>query len=94
MDQALKNQYLLTSAVYTRCGEVKSSTVADFHRAQLRDEQSHIFETPTPLLLYTLRLLLQLQKFLKHQLQLLITLRKLRSKKILSILPHETKYRS
>ena len=44
-----------------------------------RDERSHIFQTPTPLLLHALRLLLRLRKFLKHQLRLLLTLRKLRS---------------
>jgi len=44
-----------------------------------RDNGSLIFQTPTPLLLHALRLLLllRLQKILKHQLRLLFTLRKL-----------------
>jgi len=41
-----------------------------------RDERSHIFQTPTALLL-------RLRKFLKHQLRLLLTLRKLPSKLLL-----------
>ena len=44
-----------------------------------RDERSHIFQTPTPVLLHALRLLLRLQKFLKHQLRLLLTLWKVPS---------------
>jgi len=44
-----------------------------------RDERSHIFQTPTPLLLHALRLLLLLRKILKHQLRLLLVLRKLSS---------------
>jgi len=48
---------------------------------QVRDEQSHIFQTPTPLLLLALRLLLllPLRKTLKHQLRLLLTPRKIPS---------------
>ena len=47
----------------------------------IRDERSHIFQTPHPLLLHALRLLLllRLPKILKHQLRLLFTLRKLPS---------------
>jgi len=41
-----------------------------------RDEWSHIFHTPTPLLLHALKLLLRLRKILKHQLRLLLTLPK------------------
>jgi len=45
------------------------------HRSVLiRDEQSYIFKTLTLLLLLSFRLLLRLQKILKHQLQLLLTL--------------------
>ena len=44
-----------------------------------RDEQSHIFQTSTLLLLHTLRLQLRLRKILKHQLRLLLILRKLPS---------------
>ena len=47
----------------------------------IRDERSHIFQTPTPLLFHALRLLLllRLRKNLKHQLRLLFALRKLPS---------------
>ena len=44
-----------------------------------RYERSHIFQTSTLLLLNALRLLLRLRKSLKHQLRLLLTLRKLPS---------------
>ena len=44
-----------------------------------RDERSHVFQTPTPLLLHALGLQLLLQKVLKQQLRLLLTLRKLQS---------------
>jgi len=42
-----------------------------------RDEQSHIFQTPTSLLLHALGLLLRLPKILKHQFRLLLTLQKI-----------------
>jgi len=61
----------------------------------IRDERSHIFQTPTLLLLLALRLLLLLRKILKHQLRLLLTLRKSQIthiKGIVSILPHEAIY--
>jgi len=47
-----------------------------FYLQQIGDERSHIFQTPTPLLLHALRLLLRmrLRKILKHQLRLLLTL--------------------
>jgi len=41
-----------------------SKLVGNIHT---RDERSHILKTPTPLLLHALRLLLLLQKILKHQ---------------------------
>jgi len=43
----------------------------------ISDERSHVFQTPTPLPLHTLGLLLR--KILKHQLRLLLTLRELQS---------------
>ena len=45
----------------------------------IRDEQSHLSQTPTSLLLLVLRLLLWLRKILELQLRLLLTLRKLPS---------------
>jgi len=44
--------------------------------AHSRDERSYIFQIPTSLVFPALRLLLRLQKFLKHQLRHLLTLRK------------------
>jgi len=54
------------------CINVSNCIQISMKSMHIRDEQSHIFQTPTSLLLNALRLLLR--QILKHQLRLLLTL--------------------